>query len=123
MILNNVELKNGMQVRALCNYGLLTKGTYYTIVDHDENTVQLNASNYRYDKNESETNFELTSVRPLSEELSISILDMFENLLDEHGIMIPDEDRNGDEEEACLYGTTYANLESQISELLAKYVD
>lgn len=123
MILNNIELKNGMQVRALYNYGIVKKGICYTITDHDEQTIQLNASNYRYDKNEMETNFELASVRSLSEELATGILSMFEKLLDSHGIVIPDEDRNGDEEEACLYGTTYFNLESQISELLAEHVD
>lgn len=123
MLLGTVELKNGMQMRAKYNYGVVKKDECYTIIDHDEHTVQLNASNYRYDKNEIETNFEIASVRSLSEELATDILEMFENLLDEHGIVIPDADRTGDEEEACLYGTTYFNLESQISNLLAEYVD
>ena len=123
MLLFSVEIKNGMQVRALYNYGTLKKGECYTIVDHDEYTVQLNASNYRYDKNEMETNFELASVRSLSEELATEILDMFENLLDEHGIVIPDEDRTGDEGEACLYGMTYCALQEGIANVLSKYVD
>lgn len=55
--------------------------------------------------------------------LAISILDIFEDMLDEKGIMIPDEDRTGDESEACLYGTTYAELEDQITELLSNYID
>lgn len=55
-------------------------------------------------------------------DIAIEILDIFENMLDEKGIMIPDEDRNGDEGEACLYGITYANLEDDIVALLNEYV-
>ena len=55
--------------------------------------------------------------------IAIAILDMFEDMLDEKGIMIPDEDRTGEEGEACLYGMTYANLEDQIYELLCEYID
>lgn len=55
--------------------------------------------------------------------LAITILDFFEAMLDEKGIMIPDEDRTGAEGEACLYGMTYANLEDQIVELLCDYID
>ena len=36
-------------------------------------------------------------------------------------ISIPDEDRTGDESEACLYGMTYAELENEIAELLGRY--
>ena len=35
--------------------------------------------------------------------------------------MIPDEDRTGNESEACLYGMTYADLENAIEELLGRY--
>ena len=55
--------------------------------------------------------------------LAITILEMFDNMLEEKGIMIPDEDRTGDEGEACLYGTTYADLEDQIVALLVDYID
>lgn len=55
--------------------------------------------------------------------IAIAILDIFEDMLDEKGIMIPDEDRTGEEGEACLYGMTYANLEDQIYELLCEYID
>ena len=55
--------------------------------------------------------------------IAIMILDIFEEMLDEKGIMIPDVDRTGDDGEACLYGTTYANLEDEIYELLCEYID
>ena len=54
--------------------------------------------------------------------LAIMILDIFEDMLDEKGIMIPDDEREGDEDEACIYGDTYYSLEDEITELLDKYV-
>lgn len=55
--------------------------------------------------------------------IAIMILDIFEGMLDDKGIIIPDEDREGDEDEACLYGTTYYELEDEITELLCNYID
>lgn len=53
--------------------------------------------------------------------VAIRILDIFEEMLESKGILIPDEDRTGDESEACLYGMTYADLENTIEELLRVY--
>ena len=53
--------------------------------------------------------------------VAIRILDIIEEMLENKGIMIPDEDRTGDESEACLYGMTYADLENIIEELLRAY--
>lgn len=53
--------------------------------------------------------------------VAIRILDIFEKMLENKGISIPDEDRTGDESEACLYGITYAELENEIAELLGRY--
>lgn len=55
--------------------------------------------------------------------LAVTILDMFEDVLDKYGIMIPDEDRTGEEGEACLYGMTYGELEDMITSLLSEYID
>ena len=55
--------------------------------------------------------------------IAIMILDIFEGMLEEKGIMIPDEDREGDEGEACLYGSTYYELEDAVTELLCDYID
>ena len=54
--------------------------------------------------------------------ITIAILDIFEEMLEEKGIIIPDEDRTGDESEACLYGMTYGILEDKITELLNEYI-
>lgn len=53
--------------------------------------------------------------------VAIRILDIFEDMLENKGVSIPDEDRTGDESEACLYGMTYAELENEIAELLGRY--
>ena len=53
--------------------------------------------------------------------VAIRILDVFEEMLENKGISIPDEDRMGEESEACLYGMTYAELENTIEELLRAY--
>ena len=55
--------------------------------------------------------------------VAIRVLDIIEEMLASEGIMIPDEDRTGEESEACLYGITYAALEDAISELLRRYYD
>lgn len=55
--------------------------------------------------------------------LAIMILDIFEDMLEENGIMIPDDDRTGADGEACLYGCTYGDLEEEITYLLSKYID
>lgn len=55
--------------------------------------------------------------------IAIMILDIFEDILVDKGIVIPDEDREGDEYEACLYGSTYYALEDKITTLLCNYID
>ena len=55
-------------------------------------------------------------------EYSIEIVELFEELLEEHNITIPDEDRTGDENEARLYGMTYSNLEEDVLHTLCRLV-
>jgi hypothetical protein len=47
-------------------------------------------------------------------EIAISIVDEFEDLLAEKGIMVPSADREGRPEEACLYGSEYYTLEDAV---------
>lgn len=49
---------------------------------------------------------------------AILILDIFEQLLDKYDIMIPDEHRMGEDDEACLFGANYYALEDEITNLL-----
>lgn len=51
-----------------------------------------------------------------------NIIDMFEELLDYHNIYIPDEFREGEEGEACIFGATYGNLEVEIADYITKMI-
>ena len=53
-------------------------------------------------------------------ELAFAIIGDFEELLAEHDIMVPSKDREGCEEEACIYGTEYYLLEDAITDILVK---
>lgn len=53
---------------------------------------------------------------------STEIVELFEDLLEEHDITIPDEDRTGDESEARLYGCTYSDLEDEVKHVLSRLV-
>ena len=53
-------------------------------------------------------------------QLAIQILDEFEELLAEKNVMIPSDDREGGEEEACLYGEEYYQLEDAIVDILVE---
>ena len=55
--------------------------------------------------------------------IAVMILDIFEDTLADKGIVIPDDEREGDEDEACIYGSTYYELEDAITELLYNYID
>lgn len=56
-------------------------------------------------------------------EYAAKICDVFEDLLAEHGIMIPDENREGEEDEACLYGDAYYATEDSIVEILTELLN
>ena len=53
--------------------------------------------------------------------IAIMILDIFEEMLEQKCISIPDEYRTSDESETCLYGQTYSELQDQITNLLDDY--
>lgn len=52
-----------------------------------------------------------------------AICELFEELLDEHDITIPDGDRTGAEGEARLYGCTYFNLELAVTDILRSLIE
>lgn len=58
-------------------------------------------------------------LRPYANE----ICELFEDLLDEHDVTIPDEDDYQKEEDNCarLYGMTYAKLEDNVAAILRKF--
>lgn len=56
-------------------------------------------------------------------QMSAEICSLFEDLLGNFDIMIPDEDREGAEDEACIFGETYGNLEDAVTEKLAEFAE
>ena len=51
-------------------------------------------------------------------EIAVQILDEFEELLVAKGIKVPSDDREGRDEEACLYGTEHYELKDAVTEIL-----
>lgn len=62
-----------------------------------------------------------TNTNTLEQEYAWSILEYFEDLLDEKGIDIPSDDREGRDGEARLYGEEYFDLEDKIVGLLKSF--
>lgn len=76
-------------------------------------------------KKEGENKMKNTNaVAKLNEEALINtaadIIDIFEELLDELDITLPDKWRADEEDEACIFGDTYYELENKIVERLRK---
>jgi hypothetical protein len=55
-------------------------------------------------------------------DLAINLISPVEKLLDKHNIKVPDEDRSGDDTEACLYGETHAILEDDLVQLIKEHM-
>ena len=56
-------------------------------------------------------------------EYSVDICELFEDLLEENDITIPDDEREGEPDEARLYGTTYADLEYKVLNILNEFMN
>lgn len=52
-----------------------------------------------------------------------AICDTVEDMLSEYDIKIPDEERNGEENEACLYGRSYDIVTDSVQNILQQLVD
>lgn len=50
--------------------------------------------------------------------VAIKIINKFEELLAKYDIKLPSNEREGNEEEACIYGNDYYELEDEITEIL-----
>lgn len=55
-------------------------------------------------------------------DLAIKLISPVEQLLDKHNIKVPNEDRTGDNTEACLYGETHAILEDDLVQLIKEHM-
>ncbi|MCI8999672.1 MAG: hypothetical protein HFJ26_01745 [Clostridia bacterium] len=57
-----------------------------------------------------------------NKKIANKIINMFEELLKKHEIKIPNKERCGNEDEACIYGTDYYNLEDKVTEILDNFI-
>lgn len=55
-------------------------------------------------------------------DIANDIVEMFDDILDRYGIIVPDEDRELESGEASLYGMTYAKLTDAVSDVLSDVV-
>ena len=53
--------------------------------------------------------------------VAFKVIGQFETLLDRENIAIPNKEREGKKDEACIYGTHYYDLEEAIKEVLSAY--
>lgn len=60
----------------------------------------------------------LKQKRQTNKEIAIRILNKFEDLLEQNNIKIPSSDREGIEDESCIFGKEYYELEDFIVEIL-----
>lgn len=54
-------------------------------------------------------------------DLSADIIDVLEDILSANNIMVPDECREGYEDEACIYGDTYTELQMVVMNVIYEW--
>ena len=65
------------------------------------------------------TKVDVISIR----DFAASICGVFEDVLAEHDIIIPDDCREGEEDEAALFGDAYYYTEDAVVEILTKFAE
>ena len=64
-----------------------------------------------------------TKTSDFAKEIADDIISIFEKFLESKGVQIPSTDRDGEDDEACIFGTEYQELETKITKLLQKRID
>lgn len=82
-------------------------------------SIKKNISEYSKDLFKKETNYDSLK-KTVS--LACEIIDIVEDVLSDKNIYIDCEEREGNEEEACIYGSVYYDLEDTIVRCLEKYI-
>ena len=108
-------------------YNLEIGGTQYSGLSMDEAIAIVETSNYSnsvntancYENTYSDQEPKTIKLR----EYSVDICELFEDLLEEHDITIPDDEREWEHDEARLYGTTYADLEYKVLNILNEFMN
>lgn len=105
-------------------YNLEIGGTQYSGLSMDEAIAIVENSNYSNSVNCYENAYSEQEPKTIKlREYSVDICELFEDLLEENDITIPDDEREGEPDEARLYGTTYANLEYEVLNILNEFMN
>lgn len=105
-------------------YNLDIGGTQYSGLSMDEAIAIVENSNYSNSVNCYENTYSDQEPKTIKlREYSVDICELFEDLLEENDITIPDEEREGEPNEARLYGTTYADLEYRVLNILNEFMN
>ena len=105
-------------------YNLEIGDTRYSGLSLDEAIAIVEDSSYSNSGNGYENTYVAQEPKTIKlREYSVDICELFEDLLEEHDITIPDEDREGRPEEARLYGNTYADLEYKVLNILNEFMN
>ena len=105
-------------------YNLEIGGTQYSGLSMDEAMAIVEDSNYSNSVNYYENTYSDQEPKTIKlREYSVDICELFEDLLEENDITIPDEEREGEPNEARLYGTTYADLEYRVLNILNEFMN
>ena len=110
----------------VCDYGVFEDGELKLILNSKSNAlkiVEILEEDERKHRELNPLNFAEDCPFGKIRRVANAILDVFEDMLEEKGIKIPDEDRAGGEDEANIYGETYFALEDKIAGLLRSYID
>ena len=105
-------------------YNLDIGGTKYSGLSMDEAIAIVENSNYSNSVNCYENTYSDQEPKTIKlREYSVDICELFEDLLEENDITIPDEEREGEPDESRLYGTTYADLEYKVLNILNEFMN
>ena len=100
--------------------------TGYEIINSDGEIIydfaDEDTKNWYEELNKKEGENKMKNTNNLTD-LADDIIDIFEKLLDELDITLPDKWREGEEDEARIFGDTYSTLELDIIERLKKEVN
>lgn len=66
---------------------------------------------------------EVRPAEPENLEVACAIIDLYENLLASNGVMIPDANREGEPNEAAIFGDAYYRFEDEVRNILDKAVE
>ena len=105
-------------------YNLEMGDAIYSGLSLDEAVAIVEDSNYSNSVNYYENTYSDQEPKTIKlREYSVDICELFEDLLEENDITIPDDEREGESDEARLYGKTYSCLEYDVLNILNELIN